>query len=77
LGIVYTDSEAAVVSTALNPDTDAVVSVELFADAAVTGTKWAGEIIVTGFSISNSYDGLMEATVDFTGNGAPTTVAVF
>ena len=39
-------------------------------------TKFAGEIIVTGFSISASYDGLIEATVDFTGNGAPTTVPV-
>ena len=76
LGIVYTDSEASIVSTALNPDTDAVVSVELFVDALVTGNKFAGDIIVTGFSISASYDGLIEATVDFTGNGAPTTVPV-
>jgi predicted secreted protein len=76
LGIVYTDSEAAIVSTALNPDTDAAVSVELFVDATVTASKFAGEIIITGFSVSASYDGLIEATVEFTGNGAPTTVPV-
>lgn len=71
--IVYNDSEAAVVVTALNPDTDATVQVEFYADSANTTTaKFVGDVIVTSFSVTNSFDGLMTATVDFQGTGAPT-----
>lgn len=71
--IVYNDSENAIVETSLNPDTDAVVSVELFADSTNTTTsKLAGTIIVTSFSVTNSFDGLMTASVEFQGTGAPT-----
>lgn len=69
--IVYNDSEAAVVSTAINPDTDATVNVEFYGDAA-DGTKFVGDVIVTSFAVSASFDGLMTATVNFQGTGAPT-----
>ena len=71
--IVYNDSESAVVNTAINPDTDSGVQVEFYADAANTTTaKFVGDVIVTSFSASNTYDGLMTATVEFQGTGAPT-----
>lgn len=69
--IVYNDSEVAIVSTAINPDTDAAVTVEFFGDAA-DATKFVGEVIVTSFAVSASFDGLMTASVSFNGNGAPT-----
>jgi len=71
--IVYTDSENAAVDTALNTDTDTGVTVELYADANNTSTsKIAGTIIVTSFSVTNTYDGLMTASVSFQGYGSPT-----
>lgn len=72
--IVYNDSEAGVVETAINPDTDDAVTVTFYADAANTSTaKFVGDVIVTSFAVTNSFDGLMTATVEFTGTGAPTT----
>lgn len=71
--IVYNDSEDAVVNTSLDPDTDATVQVEFYADALNTTTaKFVGDVCVTSFSASNTYDGLMTATVEFQGTGAPT-----
>ena len=69
--IVYNDSEAAVVSTSINPDTDAAVQVEFYGDAG-DGTKFVGDVIVTSFAVTASFDGLMTATVNFQGDGAPT-----
>ena len=73
MDIVYSDSSDAEVSSALDPSTDAVVTVELFPDSSVAGTKFAGTIVVTSFSITASYDGLVTASVAFQGTGAPTT----
>lgn len=71
MDIVYNDSEASIVSTAINPDTDNTVTVEFYGDAA-DGTKFVGEVIVTAFTVNASYDGLMTASVTFQGTGAPT-----
>lgn len=76
MDIVYDDSEDAIVKTALDPDTDDTVNVELYPDGTVTATKFAGDIIVTGWSVSASYDGLVEASVSFQGTGAPTTAVI-
>jgi predicted secreted protein len=35
-----------------------------------TGSKWSGEIVITGYSVTGSMDGLIEATVSFQGSGA-------
>jgi len=74
MDIVYNDSETAVVATSMNPDTDAAVTVEFYGDA-VDGTKFVGEVIVNSFAVTASYDGLMTASVSFTGTGAPTVAA--
>lgn len=34
-----------------------------------TGANWSGNIIVTGYSITASFDGLIEASVSFQGSG--------
>ena len=76
MDIVYSDSEDTIVSTALNPDTDDAVSVELYSDAGTDTTKFAGDVIVTSYSISASYDGLTEVSVSFQGTGALTTASI-
>lgn len=76
MDIVYDDSENAVVSTALTPDTDDTVTVELYSDSSVDATKFAGDIIVTSYSISASYDGLTEVSVSFQGTGALSTSSI-
>jgi len=74
--IVYDDSENTIVSTAMDPDTDDTVSVEFYSDATVDATKFAGDVIVTSYSVTASFDGLSEATVAFQGTGALTTVNI-
>lgn len=76
MDIVYDDSEDTIVSTALDPATDDTVSVELFPDGSVTATKFAGDVIVTSYSVTASYDGITEASVSFTGTGALTTATI-
>ena len=76
MDIVYSDSENTIVSTALNPDTDDTVSVELYSDASTDTTKFAGNVIITSYSISASYDGLTEVSVSFQGTGALSTVSI-
>lgn len=71
--IVYNDTSDAEVSSALSPEQDEAVTVEFYVDETNAATsKFAGEVIVTSFAITDTYDGLVTATVDFTGNGAPT-----
>ena len=65
------------VVAALNPTGgsvgDAPITVELYLDG--TSNKFAGEIIVTGFSVSSSMDGMVEASISFQGSGAATFTA--
>jgi hypothetical protein len=49
------------------------VTVELFLDG--TSNKFAGECIITGFSVSSSMDGMVEASISFQGSGAVTFTA--
>lgn len=76
MDIVYDDSENTIVSAALTPDTDDAVSVEFYSDSAVDATKFAGDVIITGYSVTASYDGLTEASVSFQGTGAITTASI-
>ena len=48
---------------------DAAVALKVFPDNAVVGTYWGGNIIVTGYSITGSFDGMIEASVSFQGTG--------
>lgn len=52
----------------INGDVGAT-SVNLIVYPEGTGANWNGGIIVTGYSISASFDGLIEASVSFQGTG--------
>jgi len=60
---------------ALNPTLTTVgaspIELEVFPDETNhSGTKWAGNIIVTGMTINSSMDGMIEASISFQGSGA-------
>jgi predicted secreted protein len=61
----------------LNPTTDGVgsspVTLEVYLDA--TSHKFSGEVVVTGFSVNSSMDGMVEASISFQGSGAATFAA--
>lgn len=44
------------------------VTVELYLDG--TSNKFAGEAIITGFTVNSSMDGMVEASISFQGSGA-------
>lgn len=44
-------------------------SVALIVYPEGTGANWSGNIIVTGYSLTASFDGLIEASVSFQGDG--------
>jgi predicted secreted protein len=51
----------------------ATLSVELY--LADTAGKFSGEVIVTGFTVNSSMDGMVEASISFQGSGACTYTA--
>ncbi len=53
-----------------NPDS--VAKIELFPSGETTGIKLAGDVIVTGHSITSNFDGAVEASISFQGTGALT-----
>jgi len=61
----------------LNPTVGSVgadpLTVELY--LSDTSNKFSGEIIVTGFSVSSSMDGMVEASISFQGSGPATFTA--
>lgn len=65
------------VIAALNPTSGAVgsstVTIELYLNN--TAEKFAGECIVTGFTVNSSMDGMVEASISFQGSGACTFTA--
>ena len=46
------------------------VSIELYLDG--TSDRFSGEVIVTGFTVNSSMDGMAEASISFQGSGACT-----
>ncbi len=61
----------------LNPTQGTVgagtLTVELF--LADTAGKFSGEVIITGFTVNSSMDGMVEASISFQGSGACTYTA--
>lgn len=54
---------------------DATDVVALIVYPTGSGANWAGNIVLTGYSISASFDGMIEASVSFQGTGALTYTA--
>lgn len=50
-----------------NPDS--IAKIELYPSGETTGIKLAGNIIVTGHSITSNFDGAVEASISFQGTG--------
>ena len=46
-------------------------------DVGATDAVWRGDIIVTGYTINGSFDGLIEASISFQGTGALTYDTAF
>lgn len=65
------------VVAALNPTQGSVgdipLTIELYLDGS--SKKFSGEVIVTGYSVKSSMDGLVEASISFQGSGAMTFTA--
>ena len=63
--------------TVLNPTSGTVglstLSVELY--LADTAGKFSGEVIITGFTVNSTMDGMVEASISFQGSGACTYTA--
>jgi predicted secreted protein len=51
-----------------NPE--AVGEIELYPSGETTGVKFSGSVIVTGFSITSNFDGMVEGSATFQGTGA-------
>lgn len=49
------------------------LTVELFLNN--TSSKFSGEVIITGFTVNTSMDGMVEASISFQGSGAATFTA--
>jgi predicted secreted protein len=75
--VVFDDSVSAEVSAALNPSTDTVITGEWFPDVSVVATKFSGTIITTEYSVTASYDGLVTASISFTGTGALVSATMY
>jgi predicted secreted protein len=71
---VYFDATNYAAIASLNPTTAAVgsapLTVELYLDG--TANKFAGECIITGFTINSSMDGMVEASISLQGSGSVT-----
>jgi predicted secreted protein len=48
--------------------TNKVVTLEIYPTGS--GTKWAGEVIITGYTVNGSFDGMIEASISFQGTGS-------
>ncbi len=54
-------------------DVGSTITITVFPEGAATGAmRYSGSAIITGKSITGSYDGLVEASISFQGTGALT-----
>ncbi len=67
------DSDAA--QQALRTQGSAPASIKLFPSGETTGMSLTGEVIITGFSITSTFDGMVEATCSYQGTGGITIAA--
>ena len=66
------------VVAALNPTLgsvgDAPLTIELYLDT--TSKKFAGEVIITGFTVNSTMDGMVEASISFQGSGDGSDIGI-
>ena len=56
--------------------TSGSTAIELYPSGETTGVKLTGNVIITGHSITSNFDGMVEASVTFQGDGALTQTAL-
>ena len=49
---------------------DSTSTINLYPSGTTTGIKLSGNVIITGHSITSSFDGMVEASITFQGSGA-------
>lgn len=55
---------------------EGVAKIELYPSGESTGQKLSGNVIITNFSITANFDGMVEATADFQGSGSLTVTNI-
>lgn len=48
--------------------TNKVVTLEIYPEGS--GSKWSGEVLVTGYTVNGTFDGMIEASISFQGTGS-------
>lgn len=48
--------------------TNKVVTLEIYPEGS--GSKWSGEVVVTGYTVNGTFDGMIEASISFQGTGS-------
>ena len=48
--------------------TNKVVTLEIYPEGS--GSKWSGEVLVTGYTVTGTFDGMIEASISFQGTGS-------
>jgi|TARA_B100001094_G_C18176478_1_gene798173 predicted secreted protein len=76
-GDVFPTADSGTNLSGLNPTLQAVGTspylLELFPDEASSNTtKFSGNVIITGFTLNSSMDGMVEASISFQGSGGVT-----
>tara|TARA_R100001463_G_scaffold76347_7_gene130442 strand:- start:73 stop:498 length:426 start_codon:yes stop_codon:yes gene_type:complete len=51
-------------------------AIELYPSGETTGVKLSGNVLITSHSINANFDGMVEASISFTGSGALTKTAL-
>jgi predicted secreted protein len=76
LDLFMRDSDTA--QQAMRVQGAAPATIKLFPSGETTGMSLQGEVIITGFSITSSFDGMVEATCSFQGtnNGSGTGITI-
>lgn len=44
------------------------VTLEIYPEGS--GSKWSGEVVVTGYTVNGTFDGMIEASISFQGTGS-------
>ena len=76
-GDVFPTADSGTNLSGLNPTLETVghspYAIELYPDETNhAATKFAGDIIITGFTLNSSMDGMVEASISFQGSGGVT-----
>jgi len=76
LDLFMRDSDAA--QQALRTQGSAPATLKLFPSGETTGMSLTGEVLITGFSITSTFDGMVEATCSFQGtnDGSGTGITI-